>query len=131
MLGRLLAGAPEAPGDEIEYKGQRYKVYRGMGSLSSMRESAESRQRYRQGQVLCIEKLVPEGVDGAVPCDKPVEVLLSQFVGGLMSGMGYVGAATIDELHEKADFYRISAAGLAESHPHDIVITAEAPNYKK
>jgi IMP dehydrogenase len=130
MLGRLLAGTDEAPGDFIIVKGIKYKVYRGMGSLSSMRESLEARDRYRQ-QGVGTDKLVPEGVDAGVPYDGPVKKMLEQYLGGLCAGMGYVGAGNIQELWEKADFYRISPAGLAESHPHDIIITADAPNYHK
>jgi len=128
MLGNLLAGTEETPGEIITIDDMRYKHYRGMGSLGVMIESRESRNRYGQTN-LGKDKLVPEGVEGAVPCKGPVEKSLYQYVGGLRSGMGYVGARTIEELQEKADFYRISSAGLAESHPHNIRIVKDAPNY--
>jgi IMP dehydrogenase len=130
MLGRLLAGTKEAPGD-IEWMGDRpMKKYRGMGSLGAMEARKGSRERYQQGGV-AVNKLVPEGVEGVVPYTGELEVVLHQYLGGLRAGMGYVGAATIPDLQEKADFHRISSAGQAESHPHDIRITRDAPNYQR
>ena len=129
MLGGLLAGVDESPGDVIETPGGRFKAYRGMGSLGAM-EARRSRDRYAQGDVGEFSKLVPEGVEGRVTALGPLEPFIHQLVGGLRAGMGYVGAATLDELREKARFVRISGAGLRESHPHDIRITTEPPNYR-
>ncbi len=127
MLGNVLAGADETPGEVIQHKGRQYKVYRGMGSEGAMKESAAARERYGQdgNQV----KFVPEGVEGLVPYKGKVEKIIFQFVGGLRSGMGYVGAGTIEELRKKSRFIRITQAGRAESHPHDVLITIEPPNY--
>lgn len=122
MIGSLLAGTDEAPGDTILLEGRRFKVYRGMGSIDAMKRG--SRDRYFQ-----TEKLVPEGVVGRVPYKGPVSEVIFQLEGGIRSGMGYVGAANIEELREKAEFVRVSSAGLKESHPHDIKITKEPPNY--
>lgn len=128
MIGNLFAGTDEAPGEVIMKKGRPYKFYRGMGSLGAMQESAASRERYGQtGQKP--GKLVPEGIEGIVPYKGEVARIFEQLVGGLSSGMGYIGAKDIRELSEKSDFYRIDAAGLRESHPHNITITREAPNY--
>jgi len=129
MLGKMLAGTEETPGDVIFRQGTAYKTYRGMGSLGAMQASKASRERY--GQVSSDkDKLVPEGVEGVVPFKGDVGNIIFQNVGGLRSGMGYLGARTILELHEKSDFHRISGAGLSESHPHGIHMTEEAPNYK-
>lgn len=128
MIGSLFAGTDEAPGEMILYQGRSYKVYRGMGSLGAM--SLGSKDRYFQGEVDDHNKLVPEGIEGQVPYRGSLSSNIYQIVGGIRSGMGYVGAATIPELHEKADFIRISSASLKESHPHDILITKEAPNYR-
>ena len=124
MLGSLLAGCDEAPGEEEIYQGRRFKTYRGMGSLAAMNNG--SKDRYFQQNN---KKLVPEGVEGRVSYKGPVADTIYQMMGGLKSGMGYTGCATIPELHEKAQFIRITGAGLKESHPHDIYITKEAPNY--
>ncbi|MDB5204629.1 MAG: guaB [Candidatus Taylorbacteria bacterium] len=122
VLGRGLAGTTETPGDIKETSSGRFKVYRGMGSLGAMKSSIASRERYRQDKV-SIDKVVPEGVESIVPYQGDVSSVIHKMVGGLKSGMGYVGAESITMLQEKADYYRISNAGLAESHPHDIVIT--------
>ena len=124
MLGSLLAGCEEAPGDVEIYQGRSFKVYRGMGSLAAMKQG--SADRYFQGNA---KKLVPEGVEGRVPYKGSVADTVFQLVGGIRSGMGYCGCPTIPELQERAEFVRITGAGLKESHPHDIYITKEAPNY--
>ena len=124
MLGSLLAGCEEAPGEMEIYQGRSFKVYRGMGSLAAMNNG--SKDRYFQQNN---KKLVPEGVEGRVPYKGLVADTVYQLMGGLRSGMGYCGCATLEELHEKAQFVRITGAGLKESHPHDIYITKEAPNY--
>ncbi|WP_077369824.1 IMP dehydrogenase [Anaerosalibacter sp. Marseille-P3206] len=124
MIGSLFAGTSESPGEEELYEGRRFKVYRGMGSLSAMQ--AGSKDRYFQEDT---KKLVPEGVEGRVPYRGPLGDVVYQLMGGLRSGMGYVGAKTLVELNQKARFVKISGAGLIENHPHDIHITKEAPNY--
>lgn len=124
MLGSMVAGCKEAPGDYELYQGRQFKVYRGMGSLGAMGKG--SSDRYFQGEQ---KKFVPEGVEGRVPYKGPLADTIFQLLGGLRSGMGYTGCATIQELHDKAQFVRITGAGLKESHPHDIQITKEAPNY--
>ncbi len=124
MVGSLVAGCKESPGDTELYQGRQFKVYRGMGSLAAMGKG--SSDRYFQGEG---KKLVPEGVEGRVPFKGPLSDTVFQMMGGLRAGMGYTGCATIEELHEKAQFIRITGAGLKESHPHDIQITKEAPNY--
>ncbi len=124
MLGSLLAGCEESPGDTEVYQGRQFKVYRGMGSLGAM--SQGSKDRYFQQNN---KKLVPEGVEGRVPYKGPVAETIYQMMGGLRAGMGYCGCGTIDELRTRAQFTQITAAGLKESHPHDIYITKEAPNY--
>lgn len=126
MIGSLFAGTDESPGEEELYEGRRFKVYRGMGSMSAMQ--AGSRDRYFQENV---KKLVPEGVEGRVPYRGPLGDVVYQLVGGLRSGMGYIGAKNIEELQEKARFIKITGAGLIENHPHDIHITKESPNYSK
>lgn len=141
MLGSMFAGVDEAPGEVIVHQGERYKEYRGMGSMGAMgdRSSAGddskkaksfSKDRYFQGDIEDVEKLVPEGIEGRVAYKGPIAPLLHQFTGGLRAAMGYCGTPTIDELRTKAQFVRISGAGLRESHPHDITITKEAPNYR-
>ena len=127
MMGSLFAGLDESPGATVIYKGRRFKVYRGMGSLGAM--VSGSADRYGQTDADRREKLVPEGVEGRVPYRGPLGDFVYQMVGGLRAGMGYCGTATIEELRAKAVFVRISAASLAENHPHDILITQEAPNY--
>ncbi len=127
MIGSLFAGTEESPGETVLYQGRRYKVYRGMGSLEAM--AAGSSDRYRQDATEA-SKLVPEGIVGRVPYRGPVAESVYQLVGGLRSGMGYVGAANLAELRAKARFVQITAAGLRESHVHDVIITKEAPNYR-
>ncbi len=128
MIGSLFAGTDETPGETFLYQGRTYKGYRGMGSIGAMRKG--SSDRYFQSEVSSQSKLVPEGIEGKVPYRGPLADVIYQLLGGLRSGMGYVGAATIEELREKAKFVRISAAGLRESHVHDVIITKEAPNYR-
>ena len=128
MIGSLLAGTEEAPGDVILYQGRSYKSYRGMGSIGAMKEG--SRDRYFQAEVSDSDKLVPEGIEGRVPFKGSVAMNVFQLVGGLRSGMGYLGARTIPELKQKARFIRITSSGLRESHVHDVIITQEAPNYR-
>ena len=130
MLGSLFAGTDETPGDTFLYQGRTYKGYRGMGSLGAMGQSEGSADRYFQSDVTSASKLVPEGIEGKVPYRGPLSTVIYQMIGGLRSGMGYVGAGTIPELQQKAKFVRISAAGLRESHVHDVIITKEAPNYR-
>jgi IMP dehydrogenase len=127
MIGSLLAGTDEAPGERVLFQGRTYKSYRGMGSLSAMRQG--SKDRYGQADVMEIEKLVPEGIEGRVPYRGPATTVLYQLVGGLRAGMGYTGCKTIDKLRTEAKFVRQSAQGLRESHVHDVVVTQEAPNY--
>jgi IMP dehydrogenase len=127
MMGSMLAGTEESPGEAFLLEGRRFKMVRGMGSLSAMQDG--SADRYFQDGELSPKKLVPEGIEGRVPYKGPVGDVLFQMVGGLRSGMGYVGCGTIDELRTKTEFVRITAAGLRESHPHDVQITREAPNY--
>jgi len=133
MVGSLLAGCEEAPGDVVFVSGKQFKAYRGMGSLGAMQSRGEARSyskdRYFQDDVLSDDKLVPEGIEGMVPYRGPLSVVAHQLVGGLRASMGYSGASTIPELHAKGRFVRITAAGLKESHPHDVVMTVEAPNY--
>jgi IMP dehydrogenase len=128
MMGSMLAGTDEAPGEVVFKDGRSWKEYRGMGSLSAMEASRSSRERYSQKDTGKTE-IIPEGIEGRVPYKGKVSLVITQYVGGLKRGMGYVGAATINNLKEKADFIRLSAAGQAESHPHDVEITREAPNY--
>jgi len=127
MIGGLFAGLEESPGARILYQGRTYKVYRGMGSMGAMVHG--SSERYRQGEGSGPDKLVPEGVEGRVPYKGPLGPFLYQLVGGLRAGMGYCGARTIEELYKKAKFIQVTAASVRESHPHDITITQEAPNY--
>jgi IMP dehydrogenase len=127
MIGSLFAGTEEAPGEVILYQGRSYKSYRGMGSMGAMKQGAKD--RYFQSDVEAV-KLVPEGIEGRVPYKGSLGMNIHQMMGGLRSGMGYVGCATIEELRSKAQFVRITAAGLKESHVHDVIITEEAPNYR-
>jgi IMP dehydrogenase len=129
MLGSLLAGTDESPGEIVLAQGERFKEYRGMGSLGAMRARSFSKDRYFQGDVEDVAKLVPEGIEGRVPYKGPLRPILHQLEGGLRQAMGYCGATTIDEL-KAAQFVRITGAGLRESHPHDVTITKEAPNYR-
>ena len=128
MIGSLVAGTEESPGDTIIYNGRKFKSYRGMGSLEAM--ECGSKDRYFQGNVKDVKKLVPEGIAGRVPYKGSVQEVIYQLIGGLRSGMGYCGANTIEALH-KAKFVRITNAGVQESHPHDVTITSEAPNYSR
>ena len=128
MVGSLVAGTEESPGDTIIYNGRKFKSYRGMGSLEAMEHG--SKDRYFQAETKDVKKLVPEGIAGRVPYKGTVQEVIYQMVGGLRSGMGYCGAATIEKLHD-AKFTRITNAGVNESHPHDITITSEAPNYSR
>src|SRR6185369_15541755 len=127
MIGSLFAGTDESPGEIILFQGRSFKGYRGMGSISAMKEG--SRDRYGQaGETM--SKLVPEGIEGRVPHKGPLESLIHQLVGGLRAGMGYCGCHSIADLHDQARFIRVTSAGLRESHVHDVIITKEAPNYR-
>ena len=130
MLGSMLAGLEESPGEILLYEGKRYKVYRGMGSLGAMQ--GHGADRYGSGVRRGNErnKLVPEGIEGQVPYKGKLGDVIYQMMGGLRSGMGYVGASSLADLREKAQFHRITNAGLLESHPHGVLITKEAPNYQ-
>ena len=130
MIGSLFAGTDETPGEIIEDNGHTYKAYRGMGSVGAMAQAHGSKDRYFQSNVADAKKLVPEGIEGRIACRGPISTSTHQLVGGLRAGMGYVGAATIEALWDKATFVRITNSGLAESHPHDVQITRDAPNYK-
>jgi IMP dehydrogenase len=133
MIGGLLAGTEESPGETILYQGRTYKLYRGMGSLEAMREREGSRNRYMQDEEPGAElgmKLVPEGIEGRVPYKGALSFIVQQLVGGLRAGMGYLGSRTLDDLRRDARFMRVSQAGLRESHVHDVFITKEAPNYR-
>jgi IMP dehydrogenase len=135
MLGSLLAGCDESPGELVELQGRKFKAYRGMGSLGAMQSRGEqksySKDRYMQDDVLSEDKLVPEGIEGKVAYRGSVSDTVHQLVGGLRSGMGYAGAATIDDLQKNGHLIQITAAGLQESHPHDVLDIAEAPNYAR
>jgi len=126
MLGSLLAGLAESPGEMIIYHGRSFKSYRGMGSLGAMVKGSADRYGQRGSQA---DKLVPEGVEGRVPYKGPLADFVYQLVGGVRAGMGYCGTPTIDDLRTKARFIRVTSASVVESHPHDIAITQEAPNY--
>lgn len=128
MVGNLLAGCDESPGETILYQGRTYKVYRGMGSLGAMQKG--SKDRYGQVEVSDLDKLVPEGIEGKVPYRGSASGIIHQLVGGLRSGMGYLGASNIEELQKRARFVRVTPQGLRESHVHDVSITKEAPNYR-
>ena len=130
MIGSLVAGTEESPGDTIIFNGRKFKSYRGMGSLEAMEQKNGSKDRYFQGDTTDVKKLVPEGIAGRVPYKGTIQEVIYQLIGGLRSGMGYCGAATIDLLHN-AKFTRITNAGVLESHPHDITSTSEAPNYSR
>jgi IMP dehydrogenase len=135
MLGSLLAGCEESPGELLFINGKQFKSYRGMGSLGAMQSRGQgrsySKDRYFQAEVASDDKLVPEGIEGQVPYRGPLAAVLHQLVGGLRQTMGYVGAASVDEMESKGRFVRITSAGLKESHPHDIQMTVEAPNYSR
>jgi IMP dehydrogenase len=128
MVGSLFAGTDESPGEVVIYRGRSFKSYRGMGSLGAMKDGCSKDRYFQEGTRE--EKLVPEGIEGMVPYKGPLNAITYQLVGGLRSGMGYVGAATIRELQEKGRFVKVTAASMKESHPHDITITKEAPNYQ-
>jgi IMP dehydrogenase len=130
MIGSLFAGTEESPGEIVLLEGRSYKVYRGMGSLAAMAAARGSRERYFQDNAEELSKLVPEGIEGRVPYKGSVSTSVLQLVGGLRAGMGYCGVRNIDELRKRARFVRVSSAGLRESHPHDVTITQEAPNYE-
>ncbi len=127
MIGSLFAGTTESPGERVLWEGRSYKAYRAMGSVGAMSQGHSADRYFQEDQ----KKLVPEGIEGMVPHKGPLSDVVFQLVGGLRAGMGYTGAASIEELHKKARFLRISPAGLAESHPHDVTITKEAPNYER
>ena len=129
MLGSLLAGTDESPGETFLYQGRSYKSYRGMGSLGAMARG--SADRYFQAEVRDTLKLVPEGIEGQVPYKGSMAPVVHQLVGGLKAGMGYTGSATVSELQVRTMFRRITNAGLRESHVHDVTITREAPNYRR
>ncbi len=127
MIGSLFAGTTESPGERVLWEGRSYKAYRAMGSVGAMSQGHSADRYFQEDQ----KKLVPEGIEGMVPHKGPLSDMVFQLVGGLRAGMGYTGAASVEELHTKARFMRISSAGLAESHPHDVTITKEAPNYER
>ena len=131
MLGSMLAGTDESPGDVILVQGERFKEYRGMGSLGAMKARSFSKDRYFQGDVEDVDKLVPEGIEGRVPYKGPLAPIVYQLIGGLRQAMGYCGAATIEQLKVESRFVRITGAGLRESHPHDVTISKDAPNYRR
>ena len=131
MLGSMLAGTDESPGDVILVQGERFKEYRGMGSLGAMKARSFSKDRYFQGDVEDVDKLVPEGIEGRVLYKGPIAPIVYQLVGGLRQAMGYCGAATVEQLKTESRFVRITGAGLRESHPHDVTITKDAPNYRR
>jgi len=130
MVGSLLAGTDEAPGEVELFQGRAYKSYRGMGSLGAMAQREGSSDRYFQDASAGAEKLVPEGVEGRVPCKGPLSGIVHQMMGGLRAAMGYTGCATIEEMRTRPSFVKISGAGVKESHVHDVSITKEAPNYR-
>jgi IMP dehydrogenase len=128
MIGSLFAGTEESPGDTILYQGRSYKAYRGMGSLGAMKQG--SKDRYFQSGVQDEKKLVPEGIEGRVPYKGSLIAVIHQLLGGIRASMGYTGSQTIEAMHEKAQFVRVTSAGMRESHVHDVTITKEAPNYR-
>jgi IMP dehydrogenase len=130
MVGSLLAGSEEAPGEVELYQGRSYKAYRGMGSLGAMSHSQGSSDRYFQDVDSGTEKLVPEGIEGRVPYKGTMSAIVHQLMGGLRSSMGYTGSANIEEMRTKTQFVKITASGMNESHVHDVSITKEAPNYR-
>jgi IMP dehydrogenase/GMP reductase len=131
MLGSIFAGTDESPGDVVVVQGERLKQYRGMGSLGAMKARGFSKDRYFQGDVEDVDKLVPEGVEAHVPYKGPVRNVIHQLVGGLRQSMGYCGAATIEQMRTATRFVRITGAGLRESHPHGVALTKDAPNYRR
>ena len=131
MIGGLFAGTDESPGEVEIYQGRSYKAYRGMGSLGAMQSRHGSSDRYFQEDTTEAEKLVPEGIEGRVPHKGPLINVITQLTGGVRASMGYTGCATIDEARNRAEFMRITNAGVRESHVHDVAITKEAPNYRR
>ncbi|HET6962961.1 MAG TPA: IMP dehydrogenase, partial [Terriglobia bacterium] len=129
MIGSLFAGTDESPGEIVLFQGRSFKSYRGMGSLGAM-QGGSSRDRYQMEAETNEQKLVPEGIEGRVPYKGSLAAMVTQLVGGLKAGMGYSGCANIQSLKTKSKFIRITAAGLKESHVHDVIITKEAPNYR-
>jgi len=127
MLGSMLAGTEESPGESFLLEGRRFKTVRGMGSLSAMQDG--SADRYFQEGEVSVGKMVPEGIEGRVPYRGPVSDVVYQVVGGIRSGMGYCGCVRLEELRSDTEMVQVTSAGLRESHPHDVVITREAPNY--
>ena len=130
MVGSLLAGTEEAPGEVELYQGRYYKAYRGMGSLGAMSQSQGSSDRYFQDASQGVEKLVPEGIEGRVPYKGPMAAIVHQLIGGVRASMGYTGSETIEDMRTKTKFIKVTAAGMKESHVHDVTITKEAPNYR-
>ena len=130
MVGSLLAGTEEAPGEVELFQGRYYKAYRGMGSLGAMSQSEGSSDRYFQDLSSSVDKLVPEGIEGRVPYKGPMTAIVHQLMGGLRSSMGYTGSTDIEEMRSKPKFVRVTSAGMKESHVHDVTITKEAPNYR-
>ena len=130
MMGSILAATEESPGEKIIHQGRRFVVYRGMGSLESMKDSLGSRERYSQGKITNLEELVPQGVEGRVPYRGSVRNVLHQFVGGVKFSLGYCGSRNLKELRKNATFVKITPSGLREAHPHDIQIVKDAPNYR-
>lgn len=130
MMGSMFAGTEEAPGEVELFQGRSYKAYRGMGSLGAMAQSQGSSDRYFQDSAAGAEKLVPEGIEGRVPYKGSLTAIVHQLMGGLRASMGYTGCATVEEMRTKPQFVRITGAGMAESHVHDVQITKEAPNYR-
>jgi IMP dehydrogenase len=131
MLGGMLAGVDESPGEVVLHQGERFKEYRGMGSMGAMKTRSFSKDRYFQGDVDDADKLVPEGIEGRVAYKGPLSNVVYQLSGGLRAAMGYCGTETITDMQERARFVRITGASLRESHPHDVTITKEAPNYNR
>jgi IMP dehydrogenase len=129
MVGNLFAGTEESPGEMVIYEGRRYKIYRGMGSLQAMERG--SRDRYFQENEFNVDKLVPEGIEGRVAYRGTLSSFIFQLIGGVRSGMGYCGVKNIEELQQKSQFIKLTSAGLLESHPHNVTITKEAPNYQR
>ena len=130
MVGSMLAGTEEAPGEVELFQGRSYKSYRGMGSIGAMAQSQGSKDRYFQDAADSAEKLVPEGIEGRVPYKGSLRAIVHQLLGGLRASMGYTGCGSMDEMRTKAQFVRITGAGMRESHVHDVTITKEAPNYR-
>ena len=129
MMGSMFAGTEEAPGEVELYQGRTYKAYRGMGSLGAMSRTQGSSDRYFQDASKGSDKLVPEGIEGRVPYKGPVSAIIHQLMGGVRSAMGYTGSQTIDDMRTRPEFVKVTAAGMSESHVHDVSITKEAPNY--